>query len=350
MNKALLVLILFPTITMAKIKKADVSDSDVKTVEAHVPKILTDLTDLNGKPLTLDNGIGYNFIKADLDGNKSSYFVVLYQGSQDNFSYQCILSAINGNTQKTVVALPKLESELGNCDEIQAVDVDGDGKPEIIITSRDPNSGSKESDFRIFKWDGKQFADLTPLVTVDGEQTTAFRNAELINMGNSTLIVEKPWVMTLHGEPQGSTVGQSYKVYSVKNGKIEQQEALDFFEIFTKKADRPATPKLLSYEVPSAGTYIFEMKNISTHKYAVRAEVLVNGSVVMKPADFCEGSPKNKTKGSKGDEDDSNEDHLKGCKGKVSNYAIVNLKTKNTISVKIFGTKDSRMQLTIKKK
>lgn len=111
---------------------------------------------------------------------------------------------------------------------------------------------------------------------------------------------------------------------------------------------------VINHPFATEGQYTLTVKNVSDDNRAVRAEVTVNGNVVLKPQDFCSAPahPKNDKKWWDGhdDDDDRDDDHCKRCLPKNEAYAIVNMKTANEIKVKVYGRKDSKIQFSLVKK
>ncbi|WP_374028695.1 hypothetical protein [Bdellovibrio bacteriovorus] len=134
-------------------------------------------------------------------------------------------------------------------------------------------------------------------------------------------------------------------MYQFVNGDIKLIGTFNYISMIPKTTSLISKPT-----VPTEGTYILTMKNVSNHNRAVRGEVIVNGSVVLKPQDFCKAPPPKTPDKGTDDMDDKNEHRLKRCLQKRDVYAVVNLKKTNEVKFKIYDRGDSLVQFTLNKK
>ena len=336
---------------------AQYSDADVKLVEQNFPKSILPDKDDDGRVLTVGNGLGYHFEEVKLDTSGSRYFATLYQAAISSREMECqlvVLKVDNKNKVQSFVASLNNHDELANCGDMSFKDLDGDGKPEVLVDTNDINSGAPNGSPYIFKWDGKTIKDITPFNVSGNRKITAFRSVEFVDAGKSVLILDSPATYHLHGEVMGVSNDKSFKSFALQNGSVVQTATFDYLKIFNKNTKKKKDETFVVNPTLVDGVYTLDIKNLSGHNRAVRAEVTINGSVVLKPEDFCEAKPPKKTdkdawKGND-DDDDRDEDRCKRCKAKSEVYAIVNIKTANEIKVKMYGRKDSVLQLSLVKK
>lgn len=244
----------------------------------------------------------------------------------------------------------KYPTALDECSSIDLKDLDLDGKPELIVETA---AGRTVGPSLIFKWDGRKMVDITPITTVDGEKRSAFRQI---------IVSDKPILGKLvifDFDPLHENAPRS--VYTMKNGEIVLEGTYDIVSYIGPSKVTLNNGKFeaqdaaeIEHDFPADAQYTLTVKNVSDHQRAVRAEVTVNGNIVLKPKDFCAEPPPKDRKGKAweghDDDDDKDSDHFKRCKPKPEAYAIVNMKTKNKINVKVYGREDSKVQLTIVKK
>lgn len=331
-------------------------NSDKKIIESNFPKSISELRDEDtGKTLSLAEGnLRYLYKEAALGDNlQEKYLIVLYQAFINTVDIACELRAINKRTGKISAApISSIKDELYGCDEIKIQDLDGDNKPEVMITTVDKVGANPYIYF--FKWDGEKLIDLTPATN----GTPDFRAVTItdVKIDNKALIIDSPAIYRLHGEESDISENKSEKTYFLQDGKFVEIGSYDFFEIVTKKLKSKVATTTFSPRFLTDGSYTLDVKNLSKHKKPIRAEINVNGNTVLKPQDFCQSPPpkdnkKNKHgKHHKHNDDDMNEDHHKGCKPKKDVFAIVNVKGPTEIKVQLYGPGDSALQISMKKR
>lgn len=277
----------------------------------------------------------------------SEYAVALYNNS-DSCAVVVLKKSKNGYT-----LMPKSELQeagmLDQCTDLEIKDLNLDGVPELIInTIADKRPGPPI----ILKWHVNHLVDITPV-----EKT----GATVKNALRTTLITDKPIKGRLEIlDYSTDDPASKRRIYYFDGERILLDGEYDYVTIIPSSGIKNqgnsaiAEAYKLTPTFESDGEYTLTVKNVSDHNRSVRAEVTVNGSVVLKPQDFCSAppQPKKDRKWWKGhdDDDDHDEDHHKRCVPKLEAYAIVNMKTANEIKVKVYGRKDSKVQLTLVKK
>lgn len=282
---------------------------------------------------------------ADLDGTGTkNYLVVAYRsyGVDGEEDFNCTLRVIKSDNKKQTLmenTITQFPEEITGCTELIFKSLDSSKKPELIVNSI---LGKEDASPAIFKWDGNKLISVTPTSNYNGKIYNAFKK---VIFGNE-LVDGKILIVSISSMPDAPK-----KIYTYNNGQIvlkDTHELLAFVDNSTKQ------PTIISKTIPS-GDYILEVKNLSTHKRTVRAEITVNDVVVLKPKDFCK-NPNSAIKWAKlknehdDDDDDINEDQCKRCDPKIGIYAPVTVSGPLEIKVKLFGTRNSKIQLTMDKK
>lgn len=318
------------------------SIDDKKLIQKFVPSRL--LKDENGEIQSLGKGISASAEWAEFDKKGKSKFLVIAYSSYINGVFKCELMVVkSAGKESSLMDPPVLEmaDEVEGCSEIELRDLDNDKIPEVVVKRIAGGMARQDGPPAFFKWDGKKLVSITP---------TKVLNDEKFNALHSTLIADKSIngdiliIDTLPDNPEAPR-----RFYIMKDGKIILKESHAFVTFLGKHEKVPVdfAPKL-----PEEGEYYLEVTNLSEHKRAVRAEVFINGSKVLKPEDFCaDPAPKNLKRSDRDDDaEDGNEDQCRRCNPKGQVYAIVNMKKVNEMKVRVFGKKDSKVKITLNKK
>ena len=327
--------------------------TDEQIIRNNVPPIFFTLNDFSTQKNLTKDEILFKFLN-DTFGNKdgSRFLIVVYSSGigvePDSLTD---LRVIKISKNGTTTLSPKIDYKLSSypfdagC-EISLQDLDGDGINEVL--AKDTNWRDSSTEHYIFKWSNKVLVDITPIIKDD---SINLESSGLLDMGVSTFTIEGKHLLysrapTIINKEFGA---DQQRIYQFRNGNLEEQGTFEYLTNLEKLNKGPAENvevATLSVE----GEYTLEVENISDHKDGVRAEVTINTNVVMKPADFCNSGLFNFFKKDNGDNSDANEDHLNGCKTKTKVSVNITLMKVNTIKVKLFGKKGSRIQVTLKKK
>lgn len=244
--------------------------------------------------------------------------------------------------------LPKISYNLSNyitesSSELSAKDLNLDGINEIVVRNTDWKTNAARD--YIFKWDGNNLVDVTPIIKNPEIRfsSSALRDAVYSDYPVDGKILISSSVPKIENR---EITGEITEIFQMDQTLVSKG-TFEYFSIY-EKPDKYPFEKSINITLDSAADYILELKNISEHKEAVRAEVKINANVVVAPQEFCADKPKENK--APANETDLNEDHLRGCKFKQSVSKNLSLLKVNTITVKLFGKKKSRMSLSIKKK
>ncbi|MDG0817956.1 hypothetical protein [Bdellovibrio svalbardensis] len=294
--------------------------------------------DSNGAANTVGDGVRVSYVEVKFNRSFEKKFVVKYAISNG----KCRMIVLSKDKKGYVAGGETLlndPDQLQGCFKLTKYDLDQDGIDEVVVERIDNVAIMSPT---ILKWNGKQLQDVTPMDPTN-PATSIFRNIT---------IFEKPVqrrLIILDDDFANDQFSKS-RIYRFENGKIELVGEYDLVSYLGNL--NGSKVQNISGAFKEEGTYILTVKNVSDHNRSVRAEVVVNGSVVLKPQDFCKTLPPKKYVGRKDDDDndDENEDHCRRCVPVSEAYAIVNMKTANEIKVKVFGRRDSKIQLSVVKK
>ena len=319
--------------------------SDTELVKKYIPpNFQTIKRKSTGKYLRPGAGIGFKFISETFNNHeKARYLIAIYftdRFSGDNLCEMKVIKIQKGND--TAAPGPTFLSSDGanGCSGIEAADFDGDGVNEILLSkvSFHVNDGPG-----VFNWNGLQLNEITPIK--DG--VSILRDFVLTDsqLDGLPLLIDYPFK---EGADESAipNFNDSVFVYQLSGKSFQKKGAFEFIEIIKKDSNSPGVFQG-EFLLASPGRYFLEAKNVSVHKKAVRAEISINGRVVLKPGDFCSDVGKAERTEQEGD---LNEDMLRGCKSKGEVYVEIPLETKNTIAVRLYGNKKARLQISVRKK
>ena len=329
-NAFILFLILFSSICRADFSTL-ISDKDLSVF---VPDELK--KDSDGDLQSLGNGIRAAVVSVRY-GNGINGLVVQFR-SDDQKCRLIALRKMKGSFSVAGPTVIKDVSDLNECVGLLVFDLDQNGTDEVVVTRMDMTVAISPL---IFSWIGGQLRDVTPR---DGEYEVL----------RTVTFVDKPVrgkIVIFDEEPDVSA--SKLRIYKFEGGKVVLDGEFDSVTYAAPTVGN--APVVINPTFPAAGTYVLNVKNVSDNlNRAVRAEIFLNGSLVLKPQDFCESMQPAKTdkKAWMGHDDDSDSDidHLKRCKAKKDVYAIVNVKQTNELKIKVFGPKDSKIQVSLTKK
>lgn len=307
-------------------------------------------TDSNPPKAITKNQIKKKIVEYDFgtkDGTK--YLLATYSNENipvDNPRTVLILIKVSKNGATSVLPFDD-DNSIDQRTEVTLFDLNNDGIKELILSTFSDKRDFSDSE--VYKWNGTILKNITSQIT--GGKSTLISSLQLSAL---PLLVFSESVSPT--DEKSAEFPQ--KIRQLTSKGIVDLGTFDFIKIVEKTSGKVIEESATINNL-AEGQYSLEVKNLSKHPRSVRAEISINDIVVLKPTDFCRGKPKPfiKQKDKKGhdvsedDDDDGNEDRCKRCDPKKDIYANVNLKAEeNTLKVKLFGKKDSKIQITLKKK
>lgn len=191
--------------------------------------------------------------------------------------------------ERVALFAPSGLSMFGFFCRMDLVDLDNDGTPEILFALDDGGTGKEITTDWYFRWNGKDFVNLTPVT--DGE-------SELIKSYSIDIDLDgKLEVIGLDPEPGGTlTETEFYNagqvVYSLRPGGLHRQKAISYSEQFKQAATgRVEESTILNFRRPPAGDFRITIVNGSAggaHRMS-SATVALNGEQVIAAAEINPG-------------------------------------------------------------
>ncbi|AFY02230.1 hypothetical protein [Bdellovibrio bacteriovorus] len=302
-----------------------------KILSANIPATLTKDPE-TGATRTINDGVVADQLSVKLDGpTKLPYDVVLLKTTTLDCSLLVFKEGPKGSFKKYPVTF-STSSSIHSCLSLETKDFNQDGKPEIVVQILD---GKEVGSPSIFRWDGAKLIDSTPTQTLNGVTTKKLR---------SVLITDKP----VQGKLMifdYSNDGSPTKVFTLTDKGLQETGSYDSINMVGKTVSglslRPSVKD---------GNYTLTMTNVSSHQRAVRAEISINGKVLVFPKQFCKSPAPAKPDAGKDDLDDKNEDKMKRCLPNNTVTSSLNLKREDELKIKVYGRGDSLMRFTLTKK
>jgi hypothetical protein len=224
--------LLLAIVSLAKAQQT----GDANLVDQYFPQRLIDesVNDFNtGGPPPFQTS---NFVAADLDGaGTAQYLVAAYT---NGFSAVVRVIKKQGATA-SVVAEPSLPLMGGVDSFVALLDLDGDGRPEVVVTL---TSASGFGGDWIFKWDGRNLNSIGPSeVGADGNVATLLGDAVFVDLSGKGLldIVNPPEPI---GRLADTPSSDPFTVFALSGGTYgSTPKTLNYFETFVRREGAPVT-------------------------------------------------------------------------------------------------------------
>ena len=327
--------------------------TDEQIIKNNIPSIFFTLKDFSTQQNLTKDVVLFKYLKDTFNSRDGSrYLIVVYSSGMGTEPHSLAdLRVINIQKNGSTSITPKIDYRLSSypldvgC-EIALQDLDGDGINEVLVKETNWKDDTNEN--YIFKWVGNSLIDTTPIIK---DESIHFKSSGLLDMSISTFTIGgKHLIFARAPTIVNKEFGQDlHRIYQFSNNTLEEQGTFEYLTTVEKVGKLPI--ETAEGVTPATeGKYTLSVKNISDHNQGVRAEVSINSSVVIKSADFCSPPPPKENKIEKVVDGDANEDHQKGCRTKSEVSVDLTLMKVNTIKVKLFGKKGSRILVTIKKK
>ena len=186
-------------------------------------------------------------------------------------------------------ATPTLASESSpataceSVPSVEAIDLDGDGKPEIAMSCRVGNGGAQFSS--IFRWQAPILVVLNPPNPKRPGAWLGLREPNYVDVdGDGTLEVLE--TSAAAAVDDAGTVTQTYELYRLASGKlVKASSGVTYFNQFTRTTGKPAAENETFTATP--GTFVLTIVNGERGQHAVDSGVItLNGTTIASPSVF----------------------------------------------------------------
>ena len=233
----------------------------------------------NAFPATLDDGDGVRFsrfIAVDINRNGQPLLVAVYT----NGAGGAILVLDRAGQ---VLAAPALQGMRGFHASVQALDLDGDGTPEIIAeftTGHSPDN----PDTWVFRWTGSNLQLISPTCAVGGLTLTCLGHVSPLDIDGSgrLSLLERPGL-----NPNNGVVGTEgdWTLYTLNGGTFrETSQTFQFAREFKRGTGKPFTSARKFSAASSTST--LRVINGTGAAASTSGQVAINGKELLGPADF----------------------------------------------------------------
>jgi hypothetical protein len=185
---------------------------------------------------------------------------------------------------RVVASAPQSLDLFGGECEVRLLDVDHDGRAEIVVTF----SVMVNEVSWVLKWDGRQLVNLTPTAdNGDGTLISLLRNADFIDVDNDG--VPEIFVGGQYPPPSDGSPAKPGSLYKLSDGRYAQTELVVGLWIFERST---GTPELDRVPVPlprgARGPFTLHLVNGGADGRArvTSGEVFLNGERILRPDDF----------------------------------------------------------------
>ena len=224
------------------------------------------------------------FLQVDLESAGVERFIVA--AYTNGFSAVVrVLKRQNGGF--VLVDEPNLRLMAGVFPQVERLDLDNDGRPEIVVrfsSARGPRSTW------IFRWTGAQLVPIGPLsVDENGDVSTELTEASFIDVdGDGTLEIVQPESNGPVAPGETEITFSPPKIYRLTGGRFVFDQELIFLASFTRGTGPPQTESR-SFSVPaSAGAFVVKIVNGERggRNRVSSARIRLNGTSIAGPSDF----------------------------------------------------------------
>jgi hypothetical protein len=233
----------------------------------------------NAFPAALNDGDGIRFsrfIAVDLNRNGQPLLVAVYTNLGGG-----AIRVLDRAGQ--VLNAPALQGMRGFHASVQALDLDGDGTPEIIAeftTGHSPDN----PDTWVFRWTGNALQLISPTCAVGELVLTCLGHVSPLDIDGSGRLALLDWPgLEMHNGITG-IVGD-WTLYTLTDGAFrETAQTFQFAQEFRRGSGKPFTSaRKISV---AAGAYTLRVINGTGATVSTSGQVALNGKELLGPADF----------------------------------------------------------------
>jgi len=217
-----------------------------------------------------------SFIAVDLNHKGQPLLVAAYTNS--------VVGAIRVlNRSGQVIAAPDVSGMRGFHASVQALDLDGDGTPEIIAeftTGHSPDN----PDTWVFRWTGNSLQLISPTCAAGGLTLTCLGHVSALDVDGSGHYALLDWPGLQLNNGSVSAVGD-WTLYTLSNGAFHQSpQAFFFAREFKRGSGKPFASTRRISATPGATT--LRVINGSGAAASTSGQVTLDGKDLLGPADF----------------------------------------------------------------
>jgi hypothetical protein len=180
------------------------------------------------------------------------------------------------------------EVECDSGPNVKAIDLDGDGKPELSIDCRIGHAGNRF--FSLFRWSKDGLTTLNPLEESDSSEWRPIQDANFVDTdGDGIMEVLEPSAPTSVDE--NGFVSQQWDTYRLVDGKLTKfvNGAISHYEIFLRHKGAPVTT--VDKFAATPGAYTLTILNGQRGQNLVSSGVVtLNGVSMAQPSSFSKAA------------------------------------------------------------
>jgi hypothetical protein len=234
----------------------------------------------NAFPATLNDGDGVRFsrfIASDLNGEGQSLLIAVYTNGA--------AGAIRVlDRAGRVLAAPLLPGMRGFHAAVQALDLDGDGTPEILATFSTGHNPDNP-DTWVFRWAANNLSLISPTCGVGNLTLTCLGRVTPVDLDGSGHLSLLSWPAFAITESGGARAVEDWTLYALNNGIFQEtSQAFQFAREF-KRATGKAVTSTRKFSA-SPGSTKLRVINGTGAAASTSGQVTLNGKEILGPADF----------------------------------------------------------------
>lgn len=195
-----------------------------------------------------------------------------------------ILQADGSGGFRVTAAEPQGLDLFGEECEVKLLDLDRDGRPEIVVTF----SVMVNEVAWVMKWDGQQLVNLTPTAANgDGTLATVLNNADFVDLDNDG--VPEIYVVGQYPPPSDGSAAKPDRIYTLSAGRYAQTESVVGVWVFERSTGAPELERV-SAPLPAGARGPFTLRIVNGdaggQARVTSGEVFLNGERIMSTNDF----------------------------------------------------------------
>jgi hypothetical protein len=226
------------------------------------------------------------FAEADLNGTGNNDFIVAAYTN----GFSAVVRVLRKQGTSAVLANePQVPLLGGIYPTVTLIDLDNDGKPEVVMGLSSARGGVADW---IFKWDGSALRLFGPTEgDLSGNTTTMLGDAVFVDLDGDGIpeVINPPEFNSVHPGSPGPFV---YTVFALKNGVYAPTGAtLNFFQTYVRAGGTPVATGDTFTVKDATIPYVITIVNGDQHggKRVSSATITLNGTVVAGPDVFNQG-------------------------------------------------------------